>query len=80
MHLKSPFFQSLYLQVRAELVRWVCENKRPFHIVKDRGFQSLMKTGRPGYRLPSRETVSRDVKQVFCRVRRRIAKMLQVGL
>jgi hypothetical protein len=29
---------------RAELVRWVAENNRPFAIVKDRVFQSLMKT------------------------------------
>jgi hypothetical protein len=30
---------------RAEIVRWVSENLRPFEIVRDRGFQSLMKTG-----------------------------------
>lgn len=63
---------------RAEIVRWVAESKRPFTIVKDRGFQSLMKTGRPDYYIPSAETVSRDVKMVFVRVRKRIAKMLQV--
>jgi hypothetical protein len=38
-----------------------------------------MKTGRPEYYLPSRSTVSRDVKEVFKRVRKRIAKMLQVS-
>lgn len=37
-----------------------------------------MKTGRPEYALPSPSTVSRDVKRVFARVRRRIAKMLKV--
>jgi hypothetical protein len=63
---------------RAEIVRWVAESKRPFTIVKDCGFQSLMKTGRPDYYIPSAETVSRDVKMVFVRVRKRIAKMLQV--
>jgi hypothetical protein len=68
------------LQCRAEIVRWVSESKRPFKIVNDRGFQSLMKTGRPGYHIPSPSTVSRDVKQVFKRVRQRIAKMLRVGL
>ena len=47
--------------------------------MKDRGFQSLMKTGRPAYHIPSPETVSRDVKKVFVQVRKRIAKMLQVG-
>ena len=63
---------------RAEIVRWVAESKRPDKIVKDRGFQLLMKTGRPGYHIPSPETVSRDVKMVFVNVRKRIAKMLQV--
>lgn len=61
-----------------EIVRWIAENKRPFQIVNDRAFQSLMKTGRPGYRIPSAETVSRDVKMAFVNVRKRIAKMLQV--
>jgi len=51
---------------------------RPFNIVSDRGFQSLMKTGRPGYYIPSPATVSRDVKQVFVKSRQRIASMLQV--
>ena len=37
-----------------------------------------MKTGRPEYHIPSAETVSNDVKDVFVRVRKRIAKMLQV--
>lgn len=65
---------------RAEIVRWVAESKRPFQIVKDRAFRSLMKTGRPAYQIPSPETVSRDVKNVFLRVRKRIANMLQVCL
>ena len=51
---------------------------RPFSVVEDRGFHALMKTGRPEYYLPSRSTVSRDVKEVFEKVRERIAKMLQV--
>jgi hypothetical protein len=63
----------------AEIVRWVAESKRAFQIVNDRGFQSLMKTGRPGYRIPSAETVSRDTKQAFVNVRKRIASMLQVS-
>ncbi|KAI0079329.1 hypothetical protein K474DRAFT_1568550, partial [Panus rudis PR-1116 ss-1] len=63
-------------ETRAEIVRWVAENKRPFDVVKDRGFLRLMKTGRPEYWIPSPTTVSRDVKNVFVNVRRRIAKML----
>lgn len=61
-----------------EIVRWVSESLRPFTIVQDRGFQSLMKTGRPEYYIPSSSTVSRDVKLVFARTRQHIAKMLQV--
>lgn len=71
-------FINLYQHCRAEIVRWVAESKRPFAIVKDRGYQKLMKTGRPDYKIPSPDTVSRDVKKVFVRVRKRVAKMLQV--
>jgi hypothetical protein len=63
----------------AEFVRWVAESNRPFQIVNDRGFRSLMKTGRPEYHIPSAETLSRDVKNVFVRVRERISKMLKVS-
>ncbi|KAG1749457.1 hypothetical protein EDB19DRAFT_1629468, partial [Suillus lakei] len=66
-------------ETRSELVRWVSESLRPFEIVKDRAFQSLMKTGRPEYYIPSPTTVARDVKLVFARTCQRIAKMLQVS-
>jgi hypothetical protein len=59
-------------------VRWVSESMRLFSIVNDRGFQSLMKTGRPMYYIPSASTVSRDVKKVFIKVRAKVANMLQV--
>ena len=39
-----------------------------------------MKTGRPECYIPSAETVSHNVKNVFVRVRQQIAKMLQVSL
>ena len=64
---------------RAEIVRWVSENARPFSIVNDRGFKNLMKTGRPEYYLPSPTTVSRDVCLVFARSRQRIALLLRVS-
>jgi hypothetical protein len=38
-----------------------------------------MKTGRPDYHIPSPQTVSRDVRNVFVGVRKRVAKMLQVS-
>ncbi|KAH9912442.1 uncharacterized protein B0H18DRAFT_825556, partial [Fomitopsis serialis] len=64
-------------QTRAEIVRWVSESMQPFNIVKDRGFQSLMKTGRLEYKIPSPTTVGRDVRKVFSRVRERVADILK---
>ncbi|THH29708.1 hypothetical protein EUX98_g4489 [Antrodiella citrinella] len=63
-------------EMRAEIVRWVAEDLRPFKIVSDRGFLKLMKTGRPEIKIPSPSTVARDVHQVFARSRQRIADML----
>jgi hypothetical protein len=52
-------------ELRAEIVRWVAESKKPFDIVSDCGFQSLMKMERPEYYIPSLTTVSCDVGRVF---------------
>ncbi|KAF8580966.1 hypothetical protein K439DRAFT_1316411, partial [Ramaria rubella] len=49
-------------ETKAEIVHWVAESLRPLQTVADRGFQSLMKTGRLGYYLPSPATVAQDVK------------------
>ncbi|TFK57897.1 hypothetical protein BDN72DRAFT_742281, partial [Pluteus cervinus] len=64
-------------QTKTETVRWICEDFRPMAIVKDRGFNKLMKSGRPAQYVPSPSTVSRDVKQVFVKTRARIARKLQ---
>ncbi|TFY51080.1 hypothetical protein EVG20_g11174 [Dentipellis fragilis] len=64
-------------ETKAEIVRWVAESLRPFKVIADRGFLLLMKTGCPGYYVPSPSTVSRDVKLVFARSRKCIAKILQ---
>lgn len=66
------------VESRTEIVKWLAENLRPYKVVSDRGFLSLMKTGRPGYFVPSPSTVARDMKAVYIRARNRIAKMLQV--
>jgi hypothetical protein len=63
----------------AEIACWVAESMWPFQIVKDWGFQSLMKTERPDYYILSPETVSHDVKNVFICCWERIARMLQVS-
>ncbi|KAL1724711.1 hypothetical protein EV714DRAFT_222565 [Schizophyllum commune] len=64
-------------ETRAECVHWMVESFRPFALVEDDGFKRLMKTGRPEHYLPSRSTVSRDVKRVFVQTRSRIAQWLQ---
>ncbi|KAA1479968.1 hypothetical protein DENSPDRAFT_746310, partial [Dentipellis sp. KUC8613] len=64
-------------ETKAEIVRWVAESLCPFKVVADRGFLSLMKTGRLGYYVPSPSMVSCDVKLVFARSRKRITNILQ---
>jgi hypothetical protein len=64
---------------RVEIVKWVAESMRPLSIVEDQGFQTLMKTGRPNYKLPKRMTVARDVSQVFKKTKKRMKKLLQVS-
>ena len=70
--------QHTHTETRVEIAKWVAEGLRPFHIVADPGFKTLMKTGRPGYHLPSPSTVARDVKEIFKKTRSRVAKILQV--
>jgi hypothetical protein len=65
-------------EARIVFVRWVSESNRPFQIVNDPAFRELMKTGRPDYYIPSAETLSRDVKNVFLRVRERVSTKLKV--
>lgn len=50
---------------------------RPYAVVKDRGFLSLMKTGHPGYWVPSLSTVIRDTRFVYNRTREKLAHVLQ---
>ena len=64
---------------RVKIAKWVAESQHPFSIVEDGGFKNLMKTGCPDYYIPSQYTVARDVKQVFKKTHKRIAKMLQVS-
>jgi len=71
--------QTNLTQCRAELVCWVSESLWPFEIVKDWGFQSLMKIGWPEYYLPSPTTISHDVRLMFAHTQQCIAKMLRVS-
>jgi len=66
------------LDLNMEIIQWVAESMHPFAIVKDQGFQCLMKTGRLGLYIPLPKTVPQDTKKVFACCCKRIAKMLQV--
>ena len=65
---------------RVEIVQWVFESLQPFEVVNDRGFQTLMKTGRPAYHILHSRTVARDVKLVFAQAKEWMAKTLQVRI
>ena len=62
------------------MVHWVAESLRLFEIVADRGFLCLMKTRWPEYYLPHPSTISCDVRLVFARTQKQLAKMLQVSV
>lgn len=47
-------------------------------IVEDNGFQEIMGAGRPDIQIPSRTTLSDDIKRAYDVSRDRIAKLLQV--
>ncbi len=67
-----------YLSYSAQCVRWAAESFRPFNIVKDRAFNTLMKTGRPETYIPHPTTISRDTKVLFEKTRRCLATFFKV--
>ena len=80
LELDCPFvWLALTNECRVEIVRWVVESLCPFEIIKDHGFQSLMRTGQPEYYLPHPSTVSQDVKVVFVNAQIQVASTLQVS-
>ncbi|KAI6038094.1 hypothetical protein EDC04DRAFT_2570360, partial [Pisolithus marmoratus] len=70
--------QHTKLETRIEIVCWVAESGQSFEIIRDHGFQSLMKTGHPEYYIPDICTVGCDILSVFACVHQRLATKLQV--
>ncbi|KAL1662527.1 hypothetical protein GGF50DRAFT_58815, partial [Schizophyllum commune] len=64
-------------EARVETVRWMAESFHPFAVVEDKGYKRLMKTGRPECYIPSRSTVSCNVKSTIIKTRAGIGKFLQ---
>ncbi|KAG2344984.1 hypothetical protein BDR05DRAFT_881347, partial [Suillus weaverae] len=73
--LTFPLLSHTIVLLRAEIVCWVCENLQPFEIIKDRGFQSLIKMRRLEYYLLSPSTVFQDIRLVFAKTEQQIAKI-----
>ncbi len=65
--------------ISVEFVHWVCKSNWPFQIINDWAFHSLMKTGQPGYYIPSAKTLSCNVKNVFVCVHKHISTKLKVN-
>jgi hypothetical protein len=68
--------QHIAMKTRVEVIYWVCKNFCPFNIIKDQGFNHLIKTGQPNYYISLLSTVGHDVKKIFARVQKGITKML----
>ncbi|KAG1808913.1 uncharacterized protein BJ212DRAFT_1280192, partial [Suillus subaureus] len=64
-------------QVCARLVQWLTESNRPLNIINDRALQDLLTAGRPSIQLPSRFTISRDIKASFEKCSDQIGKLLR---
>ncbi|KAJ2974858.1 hypothetical protein NUW54_g11827 [Trametes sanguinea] len=64
-------------ETRVEIVKWVTQSMRPHVIVKDPGFQMLMKTGRPGYWIPPPSTVARDIRVIYKKSHAKVARLLR---
>jgi hypothetical protein len=54
------------------------KSNQPFQIINNPAFHELMKTQRPDYYIPSTETLSHDIKNVFLQVQEHVSMMLKV--
>jgi hypothetical protein len=64
---------------RVAFCEWIVDSMRPVRIVKDRGLHTIVKTGRPGYEIPSESTVRRDLDVIFDVVEERVGNLLRVS-
>lgn len=69
-----------YPKFRLKLALWVSRRHRPFSIVEDEELIDIFTDLNNKVEVPSRITVSRDVKEIFLISRVKVASMLQVLL
>jgi len=63
--------------VRAHIAKWVAESNCPTSIVSDPELINLFKTGHTHIKVPSPNTVWRNVKAAYSKCRERIINLLQ---
>ena len=68
----------LTLLCSAHIVRWITEANRSTCIIEDREPKGILGAGRPGYHIPGRCTVARDIDAAYERCRERVENMLWV--
>jgi ribosomal protein S26 len=61
-----------------KIALWVARRHRPFAIVEDDELLDIFKDLNNKIEVPSRFTVSRDVKEIFCISRKQVAGILKV--
>ena len=61
----------------AHIAKWVTESNRPVHIVSDPELIDLLMTGHPHLKVPSLNTVRRDIKAAYEKCWECITKLLQ---
>ncbi|KAK0435696.1 uncharacterized protein EV420DRAFT_1281602, partial [Desarmillaria tabescens] len=69
--------QHMKSEACAEHICWISESSRPFTIMKDYGYNCLMKMGQLSCYIFSPNTVACDVKTVFEHICQHISNMLQ---
>jgi hypothetical protein len=77
---KYTIFLKIFLQlmyISAHIAKWVAESNRPANIVSDPELINLLTTGHPHLKVPSPNTVRRDVKVAHVKCRERIINLLQ---
>ena len=65
-------------QLRMKLALWVARQHRPFAIVENEELVDIFKDLNSKVIVPSRSTVSRDVKEIFEICRKEVAAILKV--
>jgi hypothetical protein len=71
------FLRLMYIYISAHIAKWVAESNRPANIVSDPELINLLTTGHPHLKVPSPNTVRRDIKAAYLKCRERITNLLR---